>query len=191
MLSICFNHVVLDPYACQPHVALCYIYRSIFSCLVLVLQFQADNLSLFSLKAISLSMEKRALFGNATCPLPKDEADLKLVGEPIVGSLTFQHIILLISIGCAGASAVMSLWLILKHLHRYTQPMQQRQIIRIIFTPVVFAVLSALAILNYDAAIYLIPLRDLYETFALASLFLLFTAYVAPDEDTRESFFST
>jgi hypothetical protein len=134
-------------------------------------------------------MEKRGLFGNATCPLPKDEADLKLVGEPIVGSLTFQHIILLISIGCAGASAALSLWLILKHLHRYTQPMQQRQIIRIIFTPVVFAVLSALAILDYNAAIYLIPLRDLYETFALASLFLLFTAYVAPDEDTRDSFF--
>ena len=134
-------------------------------------------------------MEKRGLFGNATCPLPKDEADLKLVGEPIVGSLTFQHIILLISIGCAGASAAMSLWLILKHLHRYTQPMQQRQIIRIIFTPVVFAVLSALAILDYDAAIYLIPLRDLYETFALASLFLLFTEYVAPGADTREAFF--
>ena len=134
-------------------------------------------------------MEKRALFGNGTCPLPKDEADLLLVAEPIVGSLTFQHLILIISIACAGAAAVLSLWLILKHLHRYTQPKQQRQVIRIIFTPVVFAVLSVFAILDYNAAIYIIPLRDLYETFALASLFLLFTEYVAPDEATREAYF--
>src|SRR5579859_22097 len=91
---------------------------------------------------------------NSACPLPKDEASLLLVGEPIVGSLTFQHLILLISIACAAATAVLSLWLIVKHLHRYTQPKQQRQIIRIIATPVVFALLSVLAILSYDAANY-------------------------------------
>jgi hypothetical protein len=127
--------------------------------------------------------------GNSTCPLPKDESSLLLVGEPIVGSLTFQHLILIISIACAGATAVLTLWLILKHLHRYTRPNEQRQIIRIIFTPVVFAALSVLAILNYNAANYLTPLQDLYEGFALASLFLLFTQFVAPDEDTREAYF--
>src|SRR2546423_8835754 len=134
-------------------------------------------------------MEKRAIFRNATCPLPKDEADLLLVAEPIALGLTFQHLILLISIGCAGAATILTLWLVLKHLHRYTQPRQQRQIIRVIFNPVVFAVLSVFAILDYDAAIYLIPLRDLYEAFALASIFLLFTEYVAPDEATREAYF--
>jgi hypothetical protein len=134
------------------------------------------------------SMEKRS-GSNSTCPLPADEASLLLVGEPIVGNLTFQHIMLIIGIGCAGAATALSLWLILKHLHRYTQPKQQRQVIRVIFTPAVFAVLSVLAILDYDAAIYIIPLRDLYETFALASLFLLFIEYVAPDEDAREAYF--
>ena len=134
-------------------------------------------------------LEKRSLFGNGTCPLPKDEADLLLSAEPIVGSLTFQHIILIIAVACAGATTVLSLWLIIKHLHRYTRPKEQRQVIRIIFTPVVFAVLSAFAILDYDAAIYIIPLRDLYEAFALASLFLLFIEYVAPDEATRDTYF--
>jgi hypothetical protein len=137
------------------------------------------------------SIEKRfGSHGNSTCPLPKDEASLLLVGKPVVGNLTFQHLILLISIGCAGTTAVLALWLIVKHLHRYTQPRQQRQIIRIIATPVVFAVMSTLAILDYGAANYLIPVRDLYETFALASLFLLFIEYVTPDEDSREAYFS-
>lgn len=134
------------------------------------------------------SLEKRSS-GNGTCPLPADEASLLLVARPIVGNLTFQHIILLVSIACAGSAAVLSLWLILKHLHRYTQPKQQRQIIRIVATPVIFAVLSVFAILDYNAAIYIIPLRDFYETFALASLFLLFVEYIAPDEDTREAYF--
>ena len=139
---------------------------------------------------MTFSIQKRSdARGNSTCPLPKDEASLLLVGEPIVGSLTFQHLILLISIACAGATAVLSLWLILKHLHRYTQPKQQRQIIRIIATPVIFALLSVLAILSYDAANYIIPLRDIYETFALASLFLLFVEYVAPNKDTRDAYF--
>jgi hypothetical protein len=135
------------------------------------------------------SLERRSLFGNGTCPLPTDEKDLELVGKPIVGSLTFQHLILIISIACAGATALISLWLILKHLHRYTQPKQQRQVIRVIFTPPAFAVLSVWSILDYNASIYIIPLRDIYETFSLASLFLLFIEYVAPDEDTREAYF--
>lgn len=127
--------------------------------------------------------------GNSTCPLPKDETSLLLKGEPVAGSLTFQHILLIVSIACTGIVAFISYFLVFKHLHRYTQPKQQRQIIRIVFTPLVFSVFSALSILNYSAAIYLIPLRDLYETFALASLFLLFTEYVAPDPETRDAFF--
>lgn len=139
----------------------------------------------------SIITEKRSgSKSNSTCPLPKDEASLLLVGEPVVGNLTFQHLILLISIACAGATALLTVWLVFKHLHRYTQPKQQRQIIRIIATPVVFAVISVLAILDYNAAIYLLPVRDLYETFALASLFLLFIEFVAPDENTRDEYFS-
>lgn len=135
-------------------------------------------------------MSHKSFLGNGTCPLPKDEASLLLAGDPVLGSLTFQHLILLISIGCAGATTVISLFLILKHLHRYREPKQQRQVIRIIFTPVVFAVLSVLCILDYNAAIYIIPLRDLYETFALASIFILAVQYVAPDEATRDAYFS-
>ena len=126
--------------------------------------------------------------GNHTCPLPSNEADLHIKAEPIVGSLTFQHLAAIIAAGCTGITLFLSLWLIIKHLHRYTFPSQQRQIIRIIFTPVIFAVFSLLSIIFYDAAPYLTPITDLYEVFALAAIFILFSDYVTPDNTTSQRF---
>lgn len=41
---------------------------------------------------------RRSLFsGNHTCPLPKDESSLELKAEPIVGSLTLQHVLAIVS----------------------------------------------------------------------------------------------
>lgn len=110
--------------------------------------------------------------------------------DKVLGPFTTQNVLFIFSIACAGITTVISLFLIMKHLHRYTEPRQQRQIIRIIFTPVVFSVLYALSVLNYKVAIYLQPLTALYETFALAALWLLYTEYVAPDEHTRLSYFA-
>lgn len=128
--------------------------------------------------------------GEEICPLPKNEADLLIKGQNITGPFTFQNILLLIALIGAGFTIAISLFLIIKHLHRYTVPKQQRQIIRIIFTPVVFSVLSAVSIVDYEAARYMKPLIALYETFSLASLWLLYLEYVAPDADTRDSCFS-
>lgn len=114
-----------------------------------------------------------------------------LAPEKVVGPFTTQNLLFVIAIICAGITIAISFFLIMKHLHRYTEPNQQRQVIRIIFTPVVFSVFSALSILNYKVAMYLQPLIALYETFALAALFLLYVEYVAPDEHTRMSYFAT
>lgn len=124
------------------------------------------------------------------CPLPKDPETYVIQPVPIVGSFTAQHLLLMISTICAGLTIFISYFLIIKHLHRYPEPKQQRQIIRIIFTPVVYSALSALSIINYQVAQYMQPLIDLYETFALVSIFLLFVEYVAPDEHTRTTFFA-
>lgn len=123
------------------------------------------------------------------CPLPDNWEEFSVNPVKIAGPFTFQHLLFIFSIACAGLTTLISLFLITKHLHRYTVPKQQRQIIRIIFTPVVFAVLSALSILSYSVAQYMQPLTALYEAFALASLFLLLIEYVAPNENTRDSFF--
>lgn len=126
---------------------------------------------------------------SSSCPLPKNWEEYAVKPVKIAGPFTLQNLLFIFGIACAGITLFISIFLITKHLHRYTEPKQQRQVVRIIFTPVVFATLSALSILSYSVAQYLQPLIDLYEAFALASLFLLYVEYVAPDEHTRAAFF--
>ena len=126
---------------------------------------------------------------NGTCPLPNHAADYLIDGRTIAGSLTFQHLIGIFGLVCLGLTIFLTLWLIFKHLHRYTEPNEQRQIIRLIFTPIVFALFSSLSIWFYPASLYLAPISTLYEAFALAALFLLFVQYLAPDSATREAYF--
>ena len=121
-----------------------------------------------------------------TCPVEGNND----VGVPIAGSLTFQHVILIAAGACTAITFALSLSLIVKHLHRYTVPAEQRQIIRMVFTPVVFAIFNLLSIAFYSAAIYLAPVADLYEAFALASVLALFVHYVAPDTSQHDNFFA-
>ncbi len=60
------------------------------------------------------------------------------------------------------------------------------RIIRITLTIPVFAVVSFLAILLESRAVYLTPLTDLYEAWALAGFFLLLCAYISGDGEERE-----
>ncbi|EHK23051.1 uncharacterized protein TRIVIDRAFT_15868, partial [Trichoderma virens Gv29-8] len=70
---------------------------------------------------------------------------------------------------------------ITRHLGRYTVPCQQRQIIRIILVPTVFAIFSFLSVLSYDASIYLRPLAEIYESIGIPAIFMLYIYYIYPD----------
>ncbi|KAK4507406.1 hypothetical protein PRZ48_001141 [Zasmidium cellare] len=86
---------------------------------------------------------------------------------------------------------LISLALIFNHLRRYRCPKEQRQIIRLVFAPFVFAIVSFFEVLSYDAAPYLDPLGDFYEAFCLCALFLLYFQFAVPggtfDNDTFEA----
>lgn len=136
-------------------------------------------------------LKQPSISKNSTCPLPKNWEEYAIQPVPVAGPLTLQHLLLIIAAAAAGITIFISYFLIFKHLHRYTEPKQQRQIIRIIFTPCVFSSLSAVTIVNYPiVAKYMEPLISLYETFCLAALFLLFVEYVTPDEHTRTNYFA-
>jgi hypothetical protein len=122
---------------------------------------------------------------SSNCPPRPDSGP----GQPIAGSLTFKHLISIICWVCFGVSTLLWLSLVIPHLRRYAAPNEQRQIIRIVLTPLVFAIFAVISTHAYHAADYLEPLSNLYEAFALASLFLLYVQYVAPDEAIREQFF--
>lgn len=120
-----------------------------------------------------------------TCPpLPCSDRP-----EPIAGGLTLQHIFLITAGACVLITAIISRFLVFKHLHRYTFPEEQRQIIRIIVTPIWFSVVPLFSIAWYGAANYVTPIGYLYEAFALSAIFLLFVNYVTPDPNTRDAFF--
>ncbi|EOD52494.1 putative duf300-domain-containing protein [Neofusicoccum parvum UCRNP2] len=110
---------------------------------------------------------------NKTCPAPVSSVE----AEPLSIGITLHNLLVYIAIPCVVLTAVISLFLIFKHLHRYTRPSEQRQIVRMVFTPVVFGVFALLALNFYDAHEYLMPLPDLYEAYALACLFVLFVHY--------------
>ncbi|KAK4561800.1 hypothetical protein LTR86_004479 [Recurvomyces mirabilis] len=122
---------------------------------------------------------------NITCAAPQPG----LVGEPITGSLTFHHIMILISAACMGVTILSTIYASWTHLHRYTIPQEQRQILRIINLPAAYSIFNFLALLFYNDYYYIAPIAGVYEAFTVAALFLLMLEFVCPDGTDREKFF--
>ncbi|PMD33849.1 DUF300-domain-containing protein [Hyaloscypha variabilis F] len=113
------------------------------------------------------------------------------VQVPFVGNLSFHHFIVIISGTCMAFSCLLSFYLIFRHATHYSLPKEQRQVIRIIFTIPVFAIMAFLSVAFNDAAIYIKPIEDLYEAFALAGFFLLLCAFVEESDEERQTYFTT
>lgn len=112
-----------------------------------------------------------------------------IAGTPIVGSLSFRTLALIIGWICFGITSVLWVALIIPHFRRYNSPHEQRQIFRIVTTPLIYSLFGLVSIYAYHAAPYLEPVPELYEAYALASLFMLYVHYAAPDTSSREEFF--
>jgi hypothetical protein len=131
--------------------------------------------------------------------LPRDSDDNKTVclrpkpnehGAKLSIGITFKQLATYMTIACLGISTISALFLIWKHLHRYTRPREQRQNVRIIAMPVFFCIISMLCIIFYTDSIYIRPLIDVYEAFCIAALFLLYLEFVCPEPDQRVKYFS-
>lgn len=90
---------------------------------------------------------------------------------------------------CAAVTLLSAIALIAPHLRRYCVPREQRQIVRIIFTPFAFAIIALASISNYHAAPYIDPLGEYYSSFCLPALFLLYIQFVAPDSEFGDDMF--
>ncbi|KAK5125069.1 hypothetical protein LTR85_001260 [Meristemomyces frigidus] len=95
----------------------------------------------------------------------------------------------LITAACALVILISSVLLIILHITRYRAPKEQRQIIRIAFAPFVFAIVSWAEILDYSIAAYIDPIGEVYESFCLCALFLLYIQFVAPNGTFGEEMF--
>lgn len=109
--------------------------------------------------------------------------------EPISGDFTYHKIITIVSAIATALTICVSMSHAYFHLVNYVNPGEQKQIIRIILTTAIYAVFNFLSCWFYDAAGFTEPISQLYECFALCSIFLLFIQYVAPHEESRLDFF--
>ncbi|KAL7916829.1 organic solute transporter Ostalpha domain-containing protein [Trichoderma velutinum] len=123
---------------------------------------------------------------DASCarPIVGDQGDVLSIG------ITTHTLLKILSAVFLGLTLLNSIVHITRHLARYTAPSQQRQIIRIILVPTVFAIFSFFSVFFYQTSIYLRPLAEIYESIAIPAIFILYVHYVFPDSHSwRELFY--
>jgi hypothetical protein len=126
-------------------------------------------------------------YSDMECPVPLER--LVGTGEPIFGDTSLHEFMVYFSAACLGLTALSCWYLSWRHLHRYTSPQEQRQILRVINLPFFYCLFNFLAVTFTMNYILIEPLSSVYEAFAVAALFFLLLEYVAPDGTDRETFF--
>ncbi|MCJ1230868.1 hypothetical protein MMC12_007542 [Toensbergia leucococca] len=109
--------------------------------------------------------------------------------EPLSTGFTYHDTILTISGVFSLLCCITSTGLIIAHLINFTNPREQRQIIRIIFVPMLFVIYNFFSVWFNRAAGYLEPVSLLYEALALVALFHLYVEYVSPNKTYREQYY--
>lgn len=94
------------------------------------------------------------------CPVPKGAENYDARGsawKPMIW----------VALASTAITTAVSLSLIVLHLRRYRAPKEQRQIVRIVFSVVVYSLVAFFEIYKYETAQYIDPLGDVYEAFGL------------------------
>lgn len=107
---------------------------------------------------------------NQTCP-SVDNSPPSIV--PFVGALTYHQFSTILSGSCAILSALIAGTIIALHAFNYSNPVQQRQVIRIVLLIPWVSLFAFLTVWREDAGEYLVESLDFGCSIAL-SAFLLF-----------------
>ncbi|CCL99783.1 uncharacterized protein FIBRA_01805 [Fibroporia radiculosa] len=107
------------------------------------------------------------------------------------GNIVLQaHDIGWIITGCFTLLALIgSFWLINKHLLWYTNKVEQRYIVRILFMVPIYAVITFTSYLFWNHSIALLLIRDCYEAIVLTSFFYLILNYLSHDPLEQKDIF--
>ena len=97
---------------------------------------------------------------------------------PIVGSLTFHQLSMIISGAAAIFSCLIALFLTIRQATHFSNPIEQKQILRIFTIIPTFSFISFLCVwLNEgSAALYIVGALDVAKAFPMAAFFLLMSA---------------
>jgi hypothetical protein len=105
------------------------------------------------------------------CPRPRpDEHGDTLFGP---GTINLRQLMIYVSAPCLFLTVISCWYLCFRHLHRYTSPQEQRQILRIVNLPIAYCLFNFLALAFVKDYMYIEPLGAIYEAFSVAALFYL------------------
>eukprot|EP01027_Heterolobosea_sp_BB2_P005081 GEZU01007809.1.p1 GENE.GEZU01007809.1~~GEZU01007809.1.p1 ORF type:complete len:320 (+),score=49.63 GEZU01007809.1:145-960(+) len=83
----------------------------------------------------------------------------------------------------AGLAVLISTLQIIKHLRNYTNKVEQKQVVRIIFMVPLYSIMSWLSLKYFHYSVYFATLRDCYEGFVLWSFMQLIIAFLGGSEE--------
>ncbi|KAG8986795.1 hypothetical protein FRB90_003769, partial [Tulasnella sp. 427] len=120
---------------------------------------------------------------SAIAPAPRARLEGFFRVFSIASAIGVRELDILPENGSRGAltkpTVVFSLFNIIRHAHNYRVPGEQRQILRILYLPIVYAVFSFLSFRWFSSYTYLSLVEAIYEAFVLGSFLLLLVHYVA------------
>jgi hypothetical protein len=102
---------------------------------------------------------------------------------PFVGDSTFHDFASILSGSCAATAILITFFIIFLHASNYSQPVQQRQIIRIILLVPWVALFSFIIVWQSSAGEYLVESLDFGCSIALSAFLLLLCDLVLSNKD--------
>ncbi|OKL57467.1 hypothetical protein UA08_06929 [Talaromyces atroroseus] len=105
------------------------------------------------------------------------------------GGVTFHTLCVILCAVLTVVSFILASIIIFGHATHYSQPDQQRYIIRILFMIPIYSITSFLCVYFYKESVYYELIGNCYEPFAIASFFTLLCQYIAPDVHSQKEYF--
>ena len=93
-----------------------------------------------------------------------------------------DHIAFYSSAAFVGLTVPISMFTIYQHLANYNRPGVQKYVVRILWMVPLYSIQSWLSLRFHDSSVWIESLRDLYESYVLAS-FLYYIIAILGDED--------
>ncbi|CZR63598.1 uncharacterized protein PAC_13495 [Phialocephala subalpina] len=127
---------------------------------------------------------------NGTCNDTLIDLRIGASEVPVVGSLTFHSLALIIDLSCMSLGISLSTYLMFRHALNYTVPRVQKYLIRIIFMIPVYSLCTFLSAYFYWEAAYFQFISAAYASVAVTAYFSLLCQYVAPNLHENKNYFS-
>lgn len=104
--------------------------------------------------------------------------------------MTFHTLLKILSAVPVIFTTLISMYLIAGHLLHWTRPLEQKQILRVVFFVPIYSIIAFFSVWFYHVSAFLAPYGQWIEGFALSALFLLYLEIANPGGVRQEEFYA-